>query len=151
MYTSQTIKAAKHKDIEAFNSLVSEHQDLVYNLAYYVLCDEQAAVRATKQAFIQAFQKLDKYKGGPLQFWFLKNLIEICQQRNNKTTRQLEKPGKPKIPLASLPTELRIILALVEVEGLNYQQVARLIGVSTGKVAQQLSQARQQLSQNYPA
>lgn len=153
MQTSRLFDAAKHKDIEAYNCLVSEHQDLVYNIAYYVLCDEASAEKATQQAFLQAFHKLDKYRGGSIRFWFLKNLVDICQKiskRDHKPYKLRKQPGKTEFPFGFLPTDLRLALVLVELEGMNYELAAGLIGASPGKVAQLLTIARHQLTLNYP-
>jgi RNA polymerase sigma-70 factor, ECF subfamily len=145
MHTTPNIAAAKRKNIEAYNRLVSEHQDLIYNFAFYILCDEPAAAKATQQAILRAFERFDHYKGDSLRLWLLHNLIKVCQRRHHKNPGQLEKFSKLVVPFASLPTELRTTLVLVDVEGLNYQQAAKLMGVSTGKVARLLAKARRQL------
>lgn len=145
--------AVKRKDIGAYNRLVSDHQDLVYNFAYYVLCDEKAAISATEQAFLKAFHKLDKYKDGPFRFWLLRNLIEICQSKikgEPKYSGHIKQPVDASIPFASLLPQLRMALVLIEMEGLNYEQAAELTGSSPHKIAQQLSKARQQLSLSNP-
>jgi RNA polymerase sigma-70 factor, ECF subfamily len=152
MKTNRIITAAKCKEIEAYNSLISEHQDLVYNFAYYILCDETTAIRATQQAFLRAFHNLPGFRGNSVRDWLIKNLIQVLQNKfkgNIRTSAQAERPQVPEIPLATLPMELRLALVLVEIEGLNYQQAAELTGVAPERVARQLSQARQQILNNH--
>jgi DNA-directed RNA polymerase specialized sigma24 family protein len=149
MQTSGLIEAAKRKDIQAYNHLISEYQDLLYSFAYYVFYDEHSAQSVCEQAFLQAFLKLNKHKGEDLRFWLLKNLIQVCQgkiKHGREKSIPSEQPGRAENPFLSLPLELRIPLLLVEFEGMNYQQTAVLTGASPGKVAVQLCQARQRLT-----
>ncbi len=47
MATTEWFDRIRQGDLEAFNRLVSENQDRVYRLAYYLLGSEQAAAHLT--------------------------------------------------------------------------------------------------------
>lgn len=72
------IQAAKENDLDAFNQLVLEHQQLVYNVALRMLNDLDTADDATQQAFVSAYQKIHTFKGGSFQAWILRIVTNKC-------------------------------------------------------------------------
>jgi RNA polymerase sigma factor (sigma-70 family) len=72
------IKAAKAKDLDAFNQLVLEHQQLVYNVALRMMNDLDAADDATQQAFIAAYQKIHTFRSGSFKAWILRIVTNKC-------------------------------------------------------------------------
>jgi len=66
------IAAARRGDAQAFNKLILQHQTLVYNVAYRVLHDSDAAADATQDAFISAFRALRGFRGGSFKAWLLR-------------------------------------------------------------------------------
>ena len=52
-----------------------------------------------------------------------------------------------KIALATLPIEQRQVILLVGLEGLRYEEVARIVGVPVGTVMSRLSRGRKRLRQ----
>ncbi|MGV8025490.1 MAG: RNA polymerase sigma factor [Anaerolineaceae bacterium] len=72
------IQAAKENDLDAFNQLVMEHQQLVYNVALRMLNDLDTADDATQQAFVSAYQKIHTFKGGSFQAWILRIVTNKC-------------------------------------------------------------------------
>ncbi|MHB1414248.1 MAG: RNA polymerase sigma factor, partial [Chloroflexota bacterium] len=57
------IAASQHGQLEAFNHLVERYQGLVYNLAYRMLGDGDAAADAAQDTFISAYQAIDRFRG----------------------------------------------------------------------------------------
>lgn len=55
--------------------------------------------------------------------------------------------AKIRLAIARLPDEQRVVLALVCVDGLAYQQAADVIGVPIGTVMSRLSRARRKLAE----
>jgi RNA polymerase sigma factor (sigma-70 family) len=47
---------------EAYRALVERYQDMVYNLCYKVLLDEDEAKDAAQEAFIKAYQSLSSFR-----------------------------------------------------------------------------------------
>lgn len=141
---SSWLAAAQHKDLQAYNRLVMNYQDQVYSFAYFVLCNQVAAVQATEQAFALAYQRVSKYRGGTFLFWLFQNLVEVCR------TRPKRKPAFPAdsdqaLPLTELALDLRLAIVLVDLEGLDYLQAAQITGRSPRQLAKDVAQARLQL------
>lgn len=87
------IQAARSGDLEAFNRLVLKYQDLIYNQAYRMIGESEAAEDATQEAFISAFQHLRAYRGGSFRAWLLRIVTNACYDELRRRQR------RPTIPL----------------------------------------------------
>jgi len=72
------VSSAGEADLEAFNELVLKYQDMVYNLAYAILGDRDAAEDATQETFISAFQHMGNFHGGSFRSWLLRIAANTC-------------------------------------------------------------------------
>jgi RNA polymerase sigma-70 factor (ECF subfamily) len=72
------IAAARRGDTHSFNQLVSHYQDMVYNVAYRILGDAQAAADASQDTFLSAYQAVGKFKGGSFKAWLLRIATNSC-------------------------------------------------------------------------
>jgi len=72
------ITAAKHGDVQAFNKLIATYQTIVYNVAYRILHDQDAAADAAQEAFISAFHALGGFRGGSFKAWLLRIVTNAC-------------------------------------------------------------------------
>ena len=176
MDESGLIQDAVSGDLDAFNRLVLAYQDMVYNQAYRMMGDVDAAEDATQEAFISAFRNIRSYRGGSFRGWLLRIVTNACY---DELRRRQRRPAVPLEPLTSddeeiespswiadtgelpeeralrselriviqncldeLPDEFRAMVVLVDVQGLNYQEAAEVIGKPVGTVKSRLSRAR---------
>jgi RNA polymerase sigma-70 factor (ECF subfamily) len=72
------VQAAKQDDLDAFNRLVLEYQQPVFNVALRMLNDMDAADDAAQQAFISAYQKLNTFRGGSFKAWLMRIVTNKC-------------------------------------------------------------------------
>src|SRR6478672_11805179 len=88
------VAAAQRGDLAAFNQLVTNHEQRVYNLGYRMLNDAEAAADATQDAFWQAYRALAQYRGGSFKSWLLRIASNICydrlRSRNRRPTASLD-------------------------------------------------------------
>jgi len=82
------IERAQDGDLRAFNELVRQYQGLVYNVAYRILGDEDAAADATQDAFLSAFRALDSFRGGSFKAWILRIVTNGCYDQLRRKQRQ---------------------------------------------------------------
>lgn len=68
-----------------------------------------------------------------------------------KQAEGAERRAAIQAALASLPPKFRTVLALREVEGLSYEEIARTIAIPTGTVMSRLYHARRMLAQKLGA
>jgi RNA polymerase sigma-70 factor (ECF subfamily) len=173
------ISAAQKGDLDSFNRLVLAYQDLLFNQAYRVMGESNAADDATQEAFIAAFRKLNTYRGGSFRAWLLRIVTNICydelRRRKRHPTTQLEplddageeiespnwiadpsetpEETAERIELGQaiqhcidgLPAEFRVVVTLVDMQGLDYAEVSEVIGKPLGTVKSRLARARTRL------
>ncbi len=97
------IQHAKNGDLTAFNKLVLQYQDMLYNTAYRVLGDPALAADATQEAFLSAFRKLKSYRGGSFKAWLLRIVTNACY---DELRRQKRRPTTPLEPLTENDEEM---------------------------------------------
>jgi len=72
------IDAARQGDVGSFNRLVLSYQGMVYNVAYRILGDRDAAADATQDAFLSGFRAIGKFRGGSLKSWLMRIVTNAC-------------------------------------------------------------------------
>ena len=72
------IASARKGDARAFNQLILFYQGMVYNVAYRILVDPDAAADATQDAFLSAFKAIRKFRGGSFKAWLLRIVTNAC-------------------------------------------------------------------------
>jgi RNA polymerase sigma-70 factor (ECF subfamily) len=72
------IAAARRGDTRSFNQLVSQYQDMVYNVAFRILGDGDAAADASQDTFLSAYRAIAKFKGGSFKSWLLRIATNAC-------------------------------------------------------------------------
>lgn len=93
----ELIQAAIKGDLEAFNQLVMVYQDSIFNQAYWLMKEQEAAEDMTQEAFIRAFQSLKSYRGGSFRSWLARIVTNLCLDELRRVKR------RPTIPL--LPSD----------------------------------------------
>ena len=59
-------------DLEAFNQLVLNYQDMVYHHAYALVGDPDIADDIAQESFIKAFRNVSRFRGGSFRSWLLR-------------------------------------------------------------------------------
>ncbi len=72
------VTAAQKGDLSAFNCLVEQYQQLVFNTAYRVLLDADAAADATQDALLSAYRAIGTFRGGSFRAWLLRIVTNAC-------------------------------------------------------------------------
>jgi RNA polymerase sigma-70 factor (ECF subfamily) len=170
------IASARKGDARAFNQLVLLYQSMVYNLAYRIMGDADAAADATQDAFISAFQAMKKFRGGSFKSWLLRIVTNACYDQLRRKQRRpadsledlqvdqdhlsyLRDPSEGpdefverrqlnrliQSGIRSLPPDQRIVLVLSDIQGLSYDEIAKVEGLSLGTVKSRLSRGRAKL------
>jgi RNA polymerase sigma-70 factor (ECF subfamily) len=92
------VQDAQKGDLNAFNRLILEYQDRVYNTAYRVLGDDAQAQDAVQEAFIAAYNNLDSFRGGSFKAWLLRVVTNKCYDELRRKQRQPSVPLEPFNP-----------------------------------------------------
>ncbi len=96
MEETELITRAVDGDLDAFNQLVLQHQEVAYNVAYRIMADDNAAADATQEAVISMYRKLDTYRGGSFKSWFLRIVTNACYDELRRQRRRPTIPIEPE-------------------------------------------------------
>ncbi|MEX2445732.1 MAG: sigma-70 family RNA polymerase sigma factor [Dehalococcoidia bacterium] len=87
--TDDLVVRAQGGDLTAFNALVLRHQDAVFSLVLRMLGRREAAEDIAQEAFVNAWRRLDTYRGGSFRSW----LFTIAANRaRDELRRQGRRP-----------------------------------------------------------
>jgi RNA polymerase sigma-70 factor (ECF subfamily) len=85
---SELIVRAQRGDEAAWTELVRLHQEAAFRLAYLLLGDPDDAADAAQEAFIRAFQALDRFDTDrPLRPWLLRITTNLAHNRRRSLSR----------------------------------------------------------------
>jgi RNA polymerase sigma-70 factor (ECF subfamily) len=168
------VERARRGDLASFNELVLQHQRQVFAVCLRMLGQTAAAEDATQEAFVSAWRNLDGLRGDRFGPWLLRIAANVCTDELRRRKRRpgisledaLEEGGfQPADPdplpeasvlsselrgaidraILTLPDEQRLVVILSDIEGLDYQEIADVMGGSLGTVKSRLSRARAHL------
>ena len=169
------ISRSKSGDVEAFNLLVEQYQRLVYNLALRMLGSAEAAEDASQDTFLSVYRAIGGFRGGSFKSWVLRIAANSCHDKLRVARRyrvvsldtlmldpdDLPESNNHESPedyalrrelgkflsdgLTHLPEDQRLVVVLSDVQGLSYEEVARVAGCSLGTVKSRLNRGRTRL------
>jgi RNA polymerase sigma-70 factor, ECF subfamily len=90
------IQDAQHGDLNAFNTLVLNYQDSVFNTALRILGDEDLAADAAQDAFLSAFRAINSYRGGSFKAWLMRTVTNACYDELRRQKRRPTTPLEPE-------------------------------------------------------
>lgn len=170
---ARLVDAALAGERSAFGQLVGRYQDRLFNTMLRLTGSREDAADAVQDAFVQAYSKLDSFRGDAQFFTWLYRIAmnqALSRRRRMRPTTSLEAarsssgeeavdrhPGpdgrllareqaeQVQSALADLGEQHRKILVLREIEGCSYEVIADILELPVGTVRSRLFRARMQL------
>jgi RNA polymerase sigma-70 factor, ECF subfamily len=168
----RVIEACQEGDREAFRLLFEAYKDKVFSIAVYSLRgDESAANDVSQQIFLKLMTSIGQFRGeSAFTTWLYRLVVNACTDEQRKQRRFLpfgdvtpsskleeRKPQEKRyarLELAEsvqkaiehLTPKLRMPILLKYVEGMSYEEIAGVMGCSTGTVASRLNRGHQRLA-----
>ena len=173
------INSAQHGDMDAFNTLVLNHQDMLYRIALRIVHDECIAEDALQEAMVHAFRHIRSFRGGNFKSWLARVTVNASYDELRRGKRhngiplelftsegdEVESPEWMRDPatgpeqraeeselqralhncIKSLVPDYRLMVILVDMEGMSYEEAAYVAHVPVGTVKSRLARARMQL------
>jgi RNA polymerase sigma-70 factor (ECF subfamily) len=167
------IAATLAGDSAAFGRLVGLYQDRLYNSLLRVTGSADDAGDIAQDAFVQAYAKLDSFRGSSAFYTWLYRIaynLAMSQARRRHKAASLEAiksnlgeepiDGQPtpeanlerreqvdmvRAALAELSPDYRAILVLREIDGCRYDEIAEILELPVGTVRSRLFRARKHL------
>ena len=161
------IAKAKQSDSGAFERLYRMHIDKVYGLCLRMTGNVAEAEDCAQEAFIQAWNKLDKFRGeSAFATWLHRIAVNSVLGRMRKSKREQDRmqlAGEAYESPASqgdsgelrdlsdavnrLPEGARHVFVLYAVYGYSHDEASNMLGIAPGTSKAQLHRARRLLAQ----
>lgn len=157
--------------LEAFNLLVTRHQDHLFALVYRLAPDRDQAADAVQEAFFNAYRNLASFRGGSVRSWLGRIAVNAAMDLQRTRRRRpvqpypeyeddsWQPPAEPDAEpetkalaaerskalaraLNDLPGDQRNCIVLFDVEGYDYAEIASIMRVEIGTVKSRIHRGR---------
>jgi RNA polymerase sigma-70 factor (ECF subfamily) len=154
------------QQILQFETYLKDYKDDVYRVAYYYTKNKDDAEDLSQEAFMRAFRFFSKFRPDTnFKSWILKIMRNIYITNFNKnknqvdiakTSEEYENIGinledkmidEMRINLIResiqlLPDDFKEVILLCDIEGLSYEEIAKIIKIPVGTVRSRLHRGR---------
>ena len=155
-------------DRRAFERLYRDHVARIHSLARRMISDDEAS-EITQDVFVRAWEKLGTFRGeAAFGTWLYRLAINVMLARRGQLAIRRERHvANPEVldtlpvrPVSSdlgmdfekamgrLPEGAKQIFVLHDVEGFKHEEIATMLGVTSGTSKAQLHRARMMLRRN---
>lgn len=161
------IRRAQQSDARAFEALYRLHVDKVYGLCLRMTGNVSEAEDCTQEAFIQAWNKLSKFRGdSAFATWLHRIAVNAVLGRMRKSKREQDRiqaaaeimPSPAAVEdnanlrdlsdaVDRLPEGARHVFVLSAVYGYSHEEAGGMLGIAVGTSKAQLHRARRLLAQ----
>ncbi|GAA4921960.1 RNA polymerase sigma-70 factor (ECF subfamily) [Actinomycetospora succinea] len=165
------VRQARAGSAEAFEVLITRHQDRIFRIALRVLGNRHDAEDVMQDVLIQLWTGLAGFAGtSAFTTWLHRVVVNRCLSRARSVRRTETVPGPseaghPTTPaagrqvqdqaelavaahaVAGLPDDQRSVFVLCQLEGLSYREVAVILRLPETTVRGRLARARERLAQ----
>jgi len=161
------------EDLSSFEAVMLPHLDAAYNLARWLLRNEEDAQDVVQEAYLRAFKSFAGFHGSNGRAWLLtivRNTSYTLLKKNKVVSlttpfdeaihvtgqesvspatilEQVEDADLIREAMDELPAEFREILTLRHQENFSYKEIAEIIQIPVGTVMSRLARARGKLKE----
>lgn len=166
---SDLVAAAQGGDRRAMEALLERHYDAIHALCRRITADPSDADDATQEALIAVVRGLAGFDGrSSFSTWVYRVSTNACLDELRRRRRRpiavepVEQVDRDDFEsavadrdevdrwLGSLPVEFRTAVTLRDVCGLDYAEIADVLGVPIGTVRSRIARGRRLLADTFP-
>ena len=160
------VEKARAADTAAFEALYRMHVDRIYGLCLRMTGNVAEAEDCTQEAFIQAWNKLDKFRGdSTFGTWMHRVAVNVVLGRMRKSRREEDRiravTDISPVPetmgdsgnlqdleqaIDQLPSGARHVFVLHAVYGFSHEETGDMLGIAAGTSKAQLHRAKRLLT-----
>lgn len=162
--TKQLIERAKNRDPDAFAQIINLYMKDMYRTAAAILRNDENAADAIQDTILVCWEKLETLKK-PEYFrtWLIRILINKCYNIRKlysgmNSLDEIEESSREdyynlelKEAIACLGENYSIVITLYYGLGYNTNEIAEILGISSGTVRVRLNRGRKKLKEFYDA
>jgi len=161
------IDRCRQRDSKAQFQLYKLYYRSMYSVSLRIVNDEMEAEDVMQESFLNAFKKIETYRGEVSFGAWLKRIVvnrslDVVKKRKvkfeeiNERTTEIEdyhmpvKEIDPKVlknAIQQLPDGYRIVLSLYLLEGYDHDEISQILGISNSSSRTQLLRAKNKLKE----
>lgn len=155
---------------QQFEEVFLPHLDAAYNLARWLLRNDQDAEDCIQDASLRAYKAFPRFRGGDGKAWLMTIVRNVCytaikKLRSHETpepfdeeihcatddvtkTEEFQRKANAETlhrGLEKLSPEFREMIVLHDLEGHSYKEIAAIVAIPIGTVMSRLARAREKL------
>ena len=161
---ARQLARARAGDQAAIRWLITRYRQRAVRLATSILRRSDEAEDVAQEAFVRAFRNLHAFRGdGHFYTWLYHIVVHLCRDRQrirrwnseepidldelragaaHLSAEDIENHVLVEMLLDRLSPAMRAMLVLRELEGLEYEEIARVLEIPIGRVKWRLHEAR---------
>ena len=159
--TSGVIPAEADAGLPTFAEAVEAHKAMVYSILWHFLRERSLAEEVAQEVFLELHKSWASMKSAKhIVFWLRRvashRAIDFVRKRKNRPEMSFEETGEPTVlervhdsflscylerVVASLPEKQRIVIVLRYQEGLELEEIAKILGIKVATVKTQIFRA----------
>jgi RNA polymerase sigma-70 factor (ECF subfamily) len=168
----ELVGACQRGDRDAFRALFEAYKNKVFSIAFRFAGNEATAMDIAQDTFVKLFSCIGNFRGeSSFDTWIYRMVVNSCLDHRRRTWRLMplagevlgslrvagdslddllrsERGSRVRAVVDRLTPDLRIVIVLRYTEGLSYEQIAEVLGCSTGTVASRLNRAHKRLERS---
>ena len=166
----EVIEACQRGDREAFRALFDANKDKVYSIALRYSGEPATAMDVAQETFVKLMSAIRQFRGdSSFESWLYRLVVNCCMDHQRRKRRLIplvddllsvfstheesvlhemlrgEEEKQVQQVVGRLSPEHRMVVVLRYTEGLSYEDIAEVLGVSRGTVASRLNRAHKVL------
>lgn len=165
----ELVEACQRGERDAFRALFDAYKDHVYSIALRFSGDPAMAMDLAQDTFLKLFSCIREFRGdSAFSTWVYRLVVNSCLDHKRRSWRwipiaddllaalrapadslravlETEMRQRVQAAVEKLSPDLRMVTVLRYTEGLSYDQIAGVMGCSSGTVASRLNRAHKVL------
>ena len=171
-----TLRRARKGDPQAFEKLVTPHEQILWRVCWHYTHHQEDAADCLQETMLKAWRAIGSYRGDcALTSWLYRIAETVCLDFLRKQKRlppaesademaeeghtpvdssptpdeaaiRAESADNIRAAIDALPGDMRTVIILYALQGLGYEAIAETMQTSVGTVKSRLNRARQKIA-----
>ena len=171
-----TLRRAQKGDAQAFEQLVTPHEQMLWRVCWHYTHHQEDAADCLQETMLKAWRAIKSYRSEcSLSSWLYRIASTVCLDFLRKQKRlpqtesadelaeegfspvdesptpdeailKAESADSIRAAIDSLPEDMRTVIILYALQGLPYEEIADTMSTSVGTVKSRLNRARQKIA-----